>query len=104
LFGEDGHNPTPGIETRCFRHVPRDGHPDPAFSGVRFGSVYTGPASGEKGSVPLILWPHGGPHSLTSNSFYREVNFFNELGYGVLFVNFRGSVGAGQVPKTTYSP
>jgi acylaminoacyl-peptidase len=54
--------------------------------------------------VPLILWPHGGPHSLTSNSFYREVNFFNELGYGVLFVNFRGSVGAGQVPKTTYSP
>jgi alpha/beta superfamily hydrolase len=26
----------------------------------------------------------------------REVMFFQELGYAVLFVNFRGSIGAGQ--------
>lgn len=26
----------------------------------------------------------------------REVKFFQELGYAVLFVNFRGSIGAGQ--------
>ena len=29
-------------------------------------------------------------------TFVREVKFFQELGYAVLFVNFRGSIGAGQ--------
>lgn len=29
-------------------------------------------------------------------TFSREINFFNRMGFGVLYVNFRGSLGAGQ--------
>ena len=86
----------PGTFSRSFVHTPKEGHPDPSFASVKFTSVFTGPESAPNRSVPLILWPHGGPHSLTPDTFYREVDFFNRLGFGVLFVNFRGSLGAGQ--------
>ena len=45
--------------------------------------------------MPLILWPHGGPHSVITTSFMSDVYFFMMLGYSVLFVNYRGSLGAG---------
>lgn len=90
-------NPEIDMVTKSFTHTANEGHPNPAFKSVKFNSIYTGPAPDiADGSVPLIVWPHGGPHALTPNTFYREVDFFNQLGYGVLFINFRGSLGAGQ--------
>ena len=77
-------------------HTPKDGHPNPAFAKVKFSSVFIGPEQGETGSVPLILLPHGGPHSMLPASYSREINFFNRMGFGVLYVNFRGSLGVGQ--------
>ena len=77
-------------------HTPKDGHPNPAFAKVKFSSVFIGPEKGETGSVPLILLPHGGPHSMLPASYSREINFFNRMGFGVLYVNFRGSLGVGQ--------
>ncbi len=85
----------PGTEFKRFIHVPSQGHPDLAYSDVKFNSIYIGPTEGEVGKVPLIVWPHGGPHSVTLATFYRELTFFNALGYGVLLVNYRGSTGAG---------
>ncbi len=82
------------VFSKSFTHTPKDDHPNPEFSGIKFNSIYTGPNSGS--DVPLILWPHGGPHSLLPATFFREADFFNRLGFGVLFVNFRGSLGAGQ--------
>lgn len=45
---------------------------------------------------PLICWPHGGPHSSSVNSYAMAATFFVTLGYSIVFVNYRGSVGIGQ--------
>ena len=47
-------------------------------------------------NVPLIVWPHGGPHSVLTTDFKTVVMFFCQLGYGILFVNYRGSLGFGE--------
>ena len=76
---------------------------------------YIGPESGEKNSTPLIgeiwtspppcttlkyfliaVWPHGGPHSVITTEYKTGGRFFASLGFGVLFVNYRGSTGLGE--------
>ncbi|TRY64188.1 hypothetical protein TCAL_10786 [Tigriopus californicus] len=64
---------------------------------VPFNAIYVGTKSGASGSnEPLIVWPHGGPHSDASSIFVQPSYFFNQLGYNILFVNYRGSLGSGQ--------
>ena len=62
------------------------------YEHVTFSSIYIGPT---KDTVPLILWPHGGPHGVITTSFMPDVYYFLLLGYSVLCVNYRGSLGAG---------
>ena len=46
---------------------------------------------------PLFaVWPHGGPHSVITTEYKTVVRFFASLGFGVLFVNYRGSTGLGE--------
>lgn len=51
-------------------------------------SIYTGPdlSSVQPNSVPLIVWPHGGPHTVFVDNFMYESTFFLRL--GKLLVNF----------------
>ncbi|MEO4054545.1 S9 family peptidase [Solibacillus sp. CAU 1738] len=49
---------------------------------------------GEK--YPLIVEVHGGPHTMYANSFFHEMQLLAAQGYGVLFVNPRGSHGYSQ--------
>ena len=46
--------------------------------------------------IPLIALSHGGPQTRDVWSFNTEVQFLASLGYGVLQVNYRGSVGFGR--------
>lgn len=47
--------------------------------------------------LPLIIVPHGGPHSCTSTSFNPAYAYLcAHGGYAVLHVNYRGSTGFGQ--------
>ncbi|XP_028966425.1 acylamino-acid-releasing enzyme [Galendromus occidentalis] len=48
-------------------------------------------------NLPLIVSPHGGPHAVSTLGYMKTVQFFVDCGYGVLFVNYRGSVGFGEV-------
>jgi len=48
------------------------------------------------GPKPLLVYPHGGPHSCFDCSFYQEIAFLTLSGFQVLLVNYRGSVGFGQ--------
>ncbi|BES97341.1 acylpeptide hydrolase [Nesidiocoris tenuis] len=50
----------------------------------------------DKKDVPLIVFPHGGPNSASTNISSPLTAFFNKLGFAVLFVNYRGSAGAGE--------
>ncbi|XP_061713548.1 acylamino-acid-releasing enzyme-like isoform X1 [Cydia pomonella] len=59
-----------------------------------FSSLYLAPQSPDK--RPLLVWPHGGPHSGFVNAYSLEAALFNMLGFAVLQINYRGSVGAGE--------
>ena len=47
---------------------------------------------------PMIVLPHGGPHSVSTASFVPELGGFlcGQAGYALLMVNYRGSIGFGQ--------
>ena len=50
--------------------------------------------SGDK--IPVVVNPHGGPWARDSWGFDPQVQFLANRGYGVLQMNFRGSVGYGR--------
>ncbi|MBK3495983.1 S9 family peptidase [Viridibacillus sp. YIM B01967] len=55
------------------------------------------PAQYEEGKkYPLIVEIHGGPHTMYANSFFHELQLLAAQGYGVLYVNPRGSHGYSQ--------
>ncbi|XP_043675142.1 acylamino-acid-releasing enzyme-like isoform X1 [Vespula pensylvanica] len=60
-----------------------------------FNFTYFGPKGGIDKSIPLIVAPHGGPHSNFTNSFSFDYSLFALIGLGVLQVNYRGSTGMG---------
>ena len=45
---------------------------------------------------PLIVEIHGGPHTMYANTFFHEMQLLAAQGYGVLYVNPRGSHGYSQ--------
>lgn len=49
---------------------------------------------GEK--YPLVVNIHGGPHAMYANSFFHEMQLLAARGFGVLYVNPRGSHGYSQ--------
>lgn len=58
-------------------------------------AIYHGPAieSVPPNSIPLVVWPHGGPHSTFVDSFTHEAVFFLKLGFAILRLNYVGSTG-----------
>ena len=69
----------------------RDGLPLNAFL-----SLPPGRRTGDGGAaLPMVLLPHGGPHSRDDDGFDVWTEFLASRGYAVLQVNFRGSDGYG---------
>jgi dipeptidyl aminopeptidase/acylaminoacyl peptidase len=55
------------------------------------------PAGYEEGNkYPLIVEIHGGPHAMFANTFFHELQLLAAQGYGVLYINPRGSHGYSQ--------
>ncbi|CAD5175172.1 unnamed protein product [Musa acuminata subsp. malaccensis] len=46
--------------------------------------------------TPLVLILHGGPHSVSLTSYSKSLAFLSTLGYNLLLVNYRGSLGFGE--------
>lgn len=55
--------------------------------------IQKGGATGMTQKYPMLVYIHGGPHSLFTDDFNRNARFFFHLGYVVLLVNYRGSIG-----------
>lgn len=53
-------------------------------------------SSAPPASVPVILYPHGGPHGTSTAAFTITASLFARLGYAVIFINYRGSLGFGK--------
>lgn len=45
---------------------------------------------------PVIVMLHGGPHSVSLSSYSKSMAFLSSLGYNLLIVNYRGSLGFGE--------
>ncbi|XP_028027896.1 acylamino-acid-releasing enzyme-like isoform X1 [Bombyx mandarina] len=71
-------------------------HADCADPVKSFSAIYLSPSVQGGSKLPLLVWPHGGPHSNFTNSYSFEAAFFNDLGFAILHVNYRGSTGAGE--------
>jgi len=68
----------------------------PARDGTSIPGYITLPVhSPAKGNPPLIVMPHGGPHSRDSWGYDSWVQFLASRGYAVLQIEFRGSSGYG---------
>ncbi|KAJ1449652.1 Alpha/Beta hydrolase protein [Pelagophyceae sp. CCMP2097] len=59
-----------------------------------FESIVVTPAA-PRAKMPLVILPHGGPHSATTVAYSPAVAFLASMGYVVLAVNYRGSIGFG---------
>ncbi|KAJ2779228.1 hypothetical protein H4R18_004140, partial [Coemansia javaensis] len=57
---------------------------------------YFWPAGRGAAQRPLVVMPHGGPHSTYTASYNALAAGLARLGFGVLLVNFTGSLGFGQ--------
>jgi dipeptidyl aminopeptidase/acylaminoacyl peptidase len=67
-----------------------------ARDGVELMGYLTLPPGYKKGDkIPFILHPHGGPNAKDRFGFNPEVQIYATRGYGVLQINYRGSVGFG---------
>ncbi|WP_308911618.1 alpha/beta hydrolase family protein [Pseudokordiimonas caeni] len=66
-----------------------------ARDGLEFEVLVTKPADREAKNLPMVVFPHGGPHSRSSISFHYMAQFMANRGYVVLQPNFRGSTGYG---------
>ncbi len=55
------------------------------------------PSKGTYEKIPLVVVPHGGPHSCTPTAYVPSYAFLCQKGnFGILHVNYRGSAGFGQ--------
>jgi dipeptidyl aminopeptidase/acylaminoacyl peptidase len=65
--------------------------------GMRIEGLFTTPpVSAGRAPYPLVVYPHGGPHSRSARGFDFTVQTFAAHGYAVFQPNFRGSSGYGQ--------
>jgi len=68
-----------------------------SFDGTRVQGWVVRPAGFEPGrTYPAILSIHGGPHGMFSHGFSERIQWLAAHGYGVVFINPRGSSGYGQ--------
>ncbi|XP_075040012.1 acylamino-acid-releasing enzyme [Mixophyes fleayi] len=78
-------------------HKPPPEEENPQYPDLQFESILLKPRNTPKeGRIPLVVYPHGGPHS----SFVSEWMLFPavlcKMGFAVQLVNYRGSLGFGQ--------
>ncbi|XP_072026007.1 acylamino-acid-releasing enzyme-like isoform X2 [Amphiura filiformis] len=75
------------------------GEPSKEGSGadvLEYECILLKPSQIEDKKPPLIVFPHGGPHCVVPAKYMLSCAFFCKMGYAILIVNYRGSLGFGQ--------
>ncbi len=67
-----------------------------AADGLEMDGILTLPPGKEASNLPLVMLPHGGPHSHDSEQFDWWAQAFASRGYAVFQPNFRGSTNRSQ--------
>ncbi|XP_052284418.1 acylamino-acid-releasing enzyme-like [Dreissena polymorpha] len=80
------------IAWKVFTHPPSSESSD----GLTYESILVFPKDTDSAdSKNLVIFPHGGPHSVFTTAFQLYVSALCELGFSSLMVNYRGSSGYG---------
>uniref|UniRef100_A0A667HRG8 Acylamino-acid-releasing enzyme n=1 Tax=Lynx canadensis TaxID=61383 RepID=A0A667HRG8_LYNCA len=67
------------------------------YAGLDFEAILLQPSnSPDKTQVPMVVMPHGGPHSSFVTAWMLFPAMLCKMGFAVLLVNYRGSTGFGQ--------
>lgn len=67
-----------------------------ARDGLKIRGFLTVPMQSATKNLPVIVFPHSGPHERNYWAYHPEVQFFANRGYAVLQINYRGSTGYGK--------
>ncbi|KAM9324358.1 acylamino-acid-releasing enzyme [Gastrophryne carolinensis] len=78
-------------------HRPPPDQENPLYPGLEYESIFLRPKHiPPEGRLPLVVYPHGGPHSTFVSEWTLFPAVLCRMGFAVQLVNYRGSLGFGQ--------
>ncbi|XP_030639764.1 acylamino-acid-releasing enzyme [Chanos chanos] len=87
----------PEIDWQILNFTPPPEQDNSQYPGLDFDGILLKPKETKEGvKTPLIVIPHGGPHSVFVADWLLSSAVLCRLGFAVLLVNYRGSLGFGQ--------
>ncbi|KAF4070681.1 hypothetical protein AMELA_G00288290 [Ameiurus melas] len=87
----------PEIDWQVLSFTPPPEEDNKQYPGLDFDAILLKPKDVKEGTkLPLIVKPHGGPHSVIVTEWLLSSAVLCKMGFGVLHVNYRGSLGYGQ--------
>nr|XP_033782652.1 LOW QUALITY PROTEIN: acylamino-acid-releasing enzyme-like [Geotrypetes seraphini] len=93
----ENETPIPGIIWKIQSLQPPSDQENAQYPGLNFECILLKPKSvQEKARLPLVVIPHGGPHSVFVVEWMLYSAVLCRMGFAVLLVNYRGSLGFGQ--------
>lgn len=85
-----------GIKVELLKHQLIDGLINKEYPDLDVESIFLKPSDCADSKLPLIVWPHGGPHTSFMSDFHLYPAAMCACGFAVLLVNYRGSHGFGE--------
>ncbi|MFT7800887.1 acylamino-acid-releasing enzyme-like [Arapaima gigas] len=86
----------PDIHWEVLNFTPPPEQDNAKYPGLDFEGILLKPKNKKEGSkLPLIVTPHGGPHSVFVAEWLLTSAVFCKMGFCRLLVNYRGSIGYG---------
>ncbi|NWQ93971.1 ACPH enzyme, partial [Burhinus bistriatus] len=94
--------PVSGISWGIHTLQPPPEQEHPQYRGLDFDAILLRPSEGPATQKhPLVVMPHGGPHSIFTAGWMLYPAALCRVGFAVLLVNYRGSLGFGQDSVTS---
>ncbi|XP_041713031.1 acylamino-acid-releasing enzyme [Coregonus clupeaformis] len=87
----------PDIDWQILNFTPPPEQDNSQYPGLDFDALLLKPKDVKEGvKLPLIVTPHGGPHSVIVADWLLSSSVLCRMGFAILLVNYRGSIGYGQ--------
>uniref|UniRef100_A0A672IT22 Acylamino-acid-releasing enzyme n=1 Tax=Salarias fasciatus TaxID=181472 RepID=A0A672IT22_SALFA len=87
----------PDIDWEILTFTPPPEQDNSQYPGLDFEALLIKPKEVKDDvKLPLIVIPHGGPHSVIAADWLMSCSVLCRMGFAVLLVNYRGSLGFGQ--------
>ncbi|XP_061187908.1 acylamino-acid-releasing enzyme-like isoform X1 [Saccostrea echinata] len=89
----DNPEPVLDINFEILKFLPTH-RPHPKFGTHEYEAILVTPKTDQE-KHPLIVFPHGGPHSVLTTDYLLLPAVFTLCGFAMVYINYRGSIGYG---------